>query len=65
MCNLSERIAYESERRGERRGEQRGKLQMIKNLMTNANMPAENAMDLLGIPASEQPIYLKFISDNH
>ena len=59
----------EAEARGETRGEARGKaygeesafLSSIRNLMKNAGVSAEKAMDLLGIDAMARSKYMSLL----
>ena len=59
VCNLSEGV----ERRGEMRGERRSTLNHIQNLMDTLKLTAEQAMNALKIPASEQEGYMKMLKN--
>ena len=51
----------EAEARGEARSEERAFLSSIRNLMKNAGVSAEKAMDLLGIDAMARNKYLSLL----
>ena len=53
MCKAFEEVREE----GYQRGMQQTKLTSVRNLMTNLSMTAQQAMDALSIPKSEQETY--------
>lgn len=55
VCNLSEGV--------EKRGEQRSTLRHIQNLMDTLKLTAEQAMNALKIPVSEQEGYMKLLKN--
>jgi hypothetical protein len=55
VCNLSEGV--------EKRGEQRSTLRHIQNLMDTLKLTAEQAMNALKIPVSEQEGYMKMLKN--
>lgn len=57
MCNLSEGIAEEAR---EQTTEQ-VTLSLLRNLMQNMKLTTEQAMEALGIPATERPKYAELI----
>ncbi|MBQ7516755.1 MAG: hypothetical protein IJS96_10785 [Schwartzia sp.] len=49
------------EERGEKRGEERGVLRSLKSVMARLHESAENAMDILNIPAEQRPRYRQLL----
>ena len=58
MCKAIEEMREESYRRGVQAGGEQKVLENIRNIMEGLKYTAPQAMELLKIPASEQPIYL-------
>ena len=54
MCEVLDRV----EARGEERGVDKTRLESIKNVMEGLKYTAQQAMDLLKIPVSDQPKYM-------
>ena len=63
MCNLSDYIEEKATQRGMQKGIQKGiqlnLLQNLQALMTNLNLTAEKAMDVLNVPQEERAYYLQ------
>ena len=53
MCNLSQGVAE----RAMEKGENRATLTAIQNIMKNANLTADKAMDMLGIAQADRAKY--------
>lgn len=58
MSGLLDRLEARGEERGRQHGVDETRLEHIKNIMDGLNYTAQQAMDLLKIPESEQPKYL-------
>ena len=58
MCNLSQGIFEEGMEKGMEKGAFSATLDSLRRLIANAGMSAEQAMNVLEIPASERPRYL-------
>ena len=61
MSNLGEALIEESEARGL----EKGILNSLKNLMANMNLTVQEAMNALGIPEEEQPLWQEKLSAEH
>ena len=70
MCNLSQGFIEEGRKQGLAQGIERGieegtereRLQNIRSMMRKLKVTASEAMDIIEIPAEEQPKYLKLLS---
>ena len=70
MCNLSQGFIEEGRKQGLAQGIERGieegtdreRLQNIRRMMRKLKVTASEAMDIIEIPAEEQPKYLKLLS---
>ena len=58
MCKAMEDLREESIQRGIQRGIDQNRIECIKSLMKTLKLTAQQAMDALLIPVSEQPKYL-------
>ena len=58
MSGLLDRLEARGEERGRQNGVDETRLESIKNVMEGLKYTAQQAMDLLKIPESEQPKYL-------
>ena len=58
MCNLSQGIVEKGMEKGMEKGAFSATLDSLGRLIANAGMSAEQAMNVLEIPASERPRYL-------
>ena len=58
MCKAMEDLREESIRRGRQQGIDQNRIESIKNIMEGLKYTAQQAMDLLKIPVSDQPKYL-------
>ena len=58
MCNLSQGIVEKGMEKGMEKGAFNATLASLRRLIANAGMSAEQAMNVLEIPASERPRYL-------
>ncbi|MCC8152335.1 MAG: hypothetical protein LIO96_13070 [Lachnospiraceae bacterium] len=61
MCTLFEEIAKEGEERGKAIGEERTTVKNIKSVMETMKLTAEQAMEALRIPATEQEKYFTML----
>ena len=70
MCNLSQGFIEEGRKQGLAQGIEQGieegtdreRLQNIRSMMRKLKVTASEAMDIIEIPAEEQPKYLKLLS---
>ena len=58
MCNLSQGIVEKGMEKGMEKGAFNATLASLRRLIANAGMSAEQAMNVLEIPAAERPRYL-------
>ena len=58
MCQAIEEMRQDSRNEGIAQGIEQGRLESIRNLMISLKCTAQQAMDLLQIPASDQSKYL-------
>ena len=58
MCQAIEEMRQDSRNEGIAQGIEQGRLESIRNLMVSLKCTAQQAMDLLQIPASDQSKYL-------
>jgi hypothetical protein len=58
MCQAIEEMRQDSRNVGIAQGIEQGRLESIRNLMISLKCTAQQAMDLLQIPASDQSKYL-------
>lgn len=58
MCKAMDDLREESIKRGMKRGIDQNRIESIKTIMKKLQYTAQQAMDLLDIPAAEQPKYL-------
>ena len=58
MCQAIEEMRQDSRNEGIAQGIEISRLESIRNLMVSLKCTAQQAMDLLQIPASDQPKYL-------
>lgn len=58
MCKAMEDLREESIQRGIREGIDQNRVESIKNIMRKLKYTAQQAMDLLVIPAADQAKYL-------
>ena len=66
MCNLSQGFIEEGRKQGLAQGIEEGtdreRLQNIRSMMKKLKVTASEAMDIIEIPAEEQPKYLRLLS---
>ena len=58
MCEVLDRVEARGEAKGIQRGIDQNRIESIKNVMKKLKYSAQQAMELLEIPAAEQPKYL-------